>query len=148
MVADDLAPQSTPRLVLEPLPLPVMVLDGQDRLLFANAAARAAHGDPPSGASLAECAPGLRSSALDGTPWRLAVGPAANERRLAELASAAADSGKLAHEIRNAHTAVHLALRAVGKALGEDERAVIGELAERLEEVERRVREAVGTAPE
>jgi hypothetical protein len=36
----------------------------------------------------------------------------------------------------------------VGKALGEDERAVIGELAERLEEVERRVREAVGTAPE
>ncbi|MAF67533.1 MAG: hypothetical protein CMJ84_17990 [Planctomycetes bacterium] len=134
---------SAAALAFEQMPVPALLLDMEDRLLRANAAARLIHADPPAGACLAELAPELESRTLEGGAWRLAVALEADERRLANLASACADSGKLAHEIRNAQTAVHLALRAVAKALGEDEQTVLEELAERLEDVERRLREAL-----
>ena len=52
----------------------------------------------------------------------------------------------LAHDIKNPIAALHLALRAVARHLGEDERAVIEDLAVRLERLERTVRRTVGFA--
>ena len=61
------------------------------------------------------------------------------EREFLALGSGAA---RLAHEIKNPVTSIHLALRAVARVLEEDELTVVAQLAERLENLELLVRRA------
>lgn len=64
------------------------------------------------------------------------------------MAEVAEQGSALAHEIKNPRAAVSLALRAVARALGEEEQAVLGELVERLEGLEHKLRDALAYARE
>lgn len=52
----------------------------------------------------------------------------------------------LAHEIKNPITALNLALRAVARQLGEDDKRIVGELVERLQRLERLMRRTLSLA--
>jgi two-component system sensor histidine kinase HydH len=65
---------------------------------------------------------------------------------LRALEDVARSSSTLAHEIRNPITSVHVALRAVARALDEDEVSVLADLAARLELLEARLRGALDYA--
>ncbi len=134
-------------LALERLPIPVLLLDSEDCVVLANAAARAAFGDPAVGTPLMETAPSLSSEELPGGAGRVAFQLDASAEKLASLSQAAETSNTIAHEVMNAHASVSLALRAVARALGEDEVAVLEDLAERLSGVERLIRTALSSAP-
>ena len=62
-------------------------------------------------------------------------------RSLEQLGSSASS---LAHEIKNPISAVHLALRAVASALGEDEQSVLRDLVGRMRNVELGIRRVIG----
>lgn len=129
--------------LLEHLPGPVVLLDAHERVAWANAAARALFGGCVRGTPLAQLDPAASAVPLPGTDLRAARFACDSGARLALLARAGAESGSLAHEIKNATSAVSLALRAVARALGEDEQAVLADLAARLQGVERRIRDAL-----
>ncbi len=59
---------------------------------------------------------------------------------LRSLATLGESASVLAHEIKNPVTAIHLALRAVADQLGEDQRAVLEDLTQRLQKLERTLR--------
>jgi len=73
-----------------------------------------------------------------------------SQQRETAMMRAFADIGEsasiLAHEIKNPITAVNLALRAVAKHLGEDESAVLSELVERMQKMERLMRRTLSLA--
>lgn len=52
----------------------------------------------------------------------------------------------LAHEIKNPVTAINAALRAVAKQLGEDDQAILGDLVERMQKLERLMRRTLSLA--
>jgi len=73
----------------------------------------------------------------------------AHQRELAmqdALAEIGESASVLAHEIKNPLTAVNLALRAVADKLGEDQRVVLEDLAERLRKLERTMRRTLSFA--
>lgn len=129
--------------VLEHLPAPVVVLDAEERVVWGNAAARALFAGCARGTPLADLGPSAAAVPLPGTDLKLVRFSDDCAARLAMIARAGAESGSLAHELKNATTAVSLALRAVARALGEDEQAVLADLAARLQGVERRIRDAL-----
>lgn len=65
---------------------------------------------------------------------------------LRSLASIGENASALAHEIKNPLTAVNMALRAVADGLGEDQRAVVEELAGRLAKLEKTMRRTLSFA--
>jgi len=139
------APQAD--VVLEHLPAPVVVLDPLERVLWGNAAARADFGGCARGTPLAQLDASATPIPVPGAALKLALLQNDPAKRLALLALAGSESGSLAHEIKNARSAVSLALRAVARALGEDEQAVLADLVVRLEGVERRIRDALDPRP-
>lgn len=68
----------------------------------------------------------------------------AEEQVLAGLERLSHGAHVLAHDIKNPVAALHLALRAVARHLGEDEVAVVEELAQRLVQLERSLRRSLG----
>ena len=73
----------------------------------------------------------------------------AHHRELAmqdALAAIGESASVLAHEIKNPLTAVNLALRAVADKLGEDQKVVLEDLAERLRKLERTMRRTLSFA--
>lgn len=131
-------------LVLEHLPSPVVVLDDAERVIWGNAAARSLFGGCRSATPLAELDASAAAVPLPGSPCKLVRFDGDSAARLAQVARAGAEAGSIAHEIKNATSAVSLALRAVARALDEDEQAVLADLVARLQGVERRVRDALG----
>jgi len=67
-------------------------------------------------------------------------------RILGALAEISRSTSLIAHEIKNATSAVHLALRVVASALEEDEEAVLADLVQRLRNVEHSIRGALDHA--
>jgi len=65
---------------------------------------------------------------------------------LGALERTAGAASLLGHEIKNAVSAVHLALRAVARELGEDEEEVLADLVRRLRDVELALRRILGFA--
>ncbi|HED66136.1 MAG TPA: PAS domain-containing sensor histidine kinase [Planctomycetes bacterium] len=65
---------------------------------------------------------------------------------LRSLAAIGENASALAHEIKNPLTAVNMALRAVADGLGEDQRAVVEELAGRLRKLEKTMRRTLSFA--
>lgn len=65
---------------------------------------------------------------------------------LRALATIGESASILAHEIKNPITAVNLALKAVAEALGEDHKAVLADLVQRLEKMERVMRRTLSFA--
>ena len=129
--------------MFEHLPVALALVDASGRLVRANAAGRAAFGDPAAGTPLEELAVDLDVRELPNTELRLACLLRADAARLAALTEAAGSSGSLAHDIKNAGTAVSLSLRAVASALGEDEQEVLTDLHDRLSGIEQRIRTAL-----
>ena len=132
-------------LVLEHLPAPVVVLDAEERVIWSNAAARLLFDGCPRSTPLAELDPSAAAVPLPGGACKLARFSGDSAARLAQVARAGAEAGSLAHEIKNARSSVSLALRAVARALDEDEQSVLADLVARLQGVERRIRDALGS---
>jgi hypothetical protein len=130
-------------LVLEHLPVALAVVDAEDRVRFANAAGRIAFGDPPVGTALTGVLVELDVRRLPGSDVRLVCLLEGDATRLAELLNAAGESSSLAHDVQNSSTAISLALRAVARALQEDEKAVLADMHARLSTIEGRIRHAL-----
>ncbi|MEM7305374.1 MAG: hypothetical protein AAF682_01825 [Planctomycetota bacterium] len=158
-----------PTAALETLPCPLLAVAGDGSIAWRNAAARAlvgAEGDlcavlgtdcaesllAGRGSVVAEHAHGAvvaSASALGNglllvtlvEAGELASRARRGEQGLAALEELARRTSSLAHEIKNPVTAVHLALQAVARALGEDERETLEDLVGRLRGVEGRLRE-------
>jgi hypothetical protein len=140
-------PASVPvQAVLEQLGVRIAVLDAEDRVVWCNATARSAWGDPAPGTAFGSLDREVRPVPLAGTDVKVAweVDAAARE---AALRRVAAESATLAHDVKNAHTSINLALRAVARALGEDEVLVLEDLAQRLRGIESRIRGALDATP-
>lgn len=127
-------------LALEHLPVPVVLLDASRLVVRLNAAARAAFGDLPAGTALDVLGSGLEVVPIADSGLSIACLLSADLARIAALGKAAGESGSLAHDIKNVGTAVSLSLRAVAHALEEDEQAVLTDLHDRLQGIERRIR--------
>jgi len=65
---------------------------------------------------------------------------------LRALATIGESASLLAHEIKNPITGIHLALRAVADRLGEEHQALLNDLAERLQKLERTMRRTLSFA--
>jgi nitrogen-specific signal transduction histidine kinase len=131
-------------LVLEHLERPILLLDEGERVLWSNQAARQIFG-AAEGRPLKSLDPSATSTALPEGGLRVARFPPDAVERVAALTRAAAEASVLRHDLKNLQSSVSLAVRAVGRALGEDETAVLAELVARLEAVEQRIRRALAS---
>ena len=149
---EPLPPDLAPQLLMAQLPVGLALCDPGGEVRWTNPAARDLLGDRarwvrgPGAGGRFEPGPrrpcAVRAGELEGGGGTLVVLWEAEGDPLRDRVAALADeSGSLAHEIKNPVTAVHLALRAVGRALGEDEVEVLEDLVTRLRGVEQRVRD-------